>query len=261
MVNPVSCLKLLTCSCMILLPTAVTFAQGTDPSSEPVIAISLGLGASDGKVGAPFTPEGESQGLVPYDSGFIVNMSLDVTVSPSLRLYLGMAGNVQRKLLARAHGLGNGLWVLEQSGYESPSISFETVDDDVNMFMDTAGFRLGIKLNPPKSGTFVPWVGISVGVYLWNVDFANLARDSSYGRDNGVVTGITYMGGIDMKIAISNNSEKQKYLILTPFIDLASPVANPMIDDLFMDGWTWDNIGGSHVMGPTRIGIMLGITF
>ncbi|MFC1559372.1 hypothetical protein ACFL39_02155, partial [Gemmatimonadota bacterium] len=249
------------CGLIILLSTSITFAQEPVPASEPVMAISLGLGMSEGNVGAPFTPEGEVQGLVPYDSGFIVNISLDVNAGSSLRIFFGMAGNVQRKILARAHGRGNGLWVLEQSGYESPSISFESVDHDVHMFMDTAGFRLGAKFAPLESSTFVPWIGVSAGVYLWNVDFANLARDSSYGRDNGVVTGITYMGGIDLRILISGSNQKRKYLILTPFVDLASPVANPQVDDLFVDGWTWDNVGGSHVMGPTRIGVMLGVTF
>lgn len=255
------CLKLLACSFLILLSTTITFAQEPDPSSEPVFAVSLGLGMSEGRVGAPFTPEGDPQGLVPYDSGFIVNMSLDLSTGSSLRLFLGMTGNIQRKLLARANGLGNGLWVLEQSGYESPSISFENVDHDVHMFMDTAGFRLGAKFAPPNSSKFVPWAGISIGVYMWSVDFANMSRDSSYGRDNGVVTGITYMLGIDLKIPISSRSQKRKYLLLTPFVELASPVAHPRIEDLFVDGWTWDNVGGSHIMGPTRIGVMLGTTF
>ncbi|MCK4771777.1 MAG: hypothetical protein KAT18_02575 [Candidatus Latescibacteria bacterium] len=256
-----SYLTLLACGFAILFSTTITLAQEPDPPGEPVIAVSLGLGMSKGRVGAPFTPEGEPQGLVPYDSGFFMNMSLDVNAGSGLRLFFGMAGNIQRKLLARAHGVGNGLWVFEQSGYESHSISFADTDYDVHMFMDTAGFRLGAKLAPPNSGTFVPWVGISAGIYLWTVDFANTARDRSYGSDKGVATGITYMGGIDLRIPISGRKEKRKYVILTPFVDLASPVAYPKIENLFLDGWTWDNVGGSHVMGPTRFGVMLGTTF
>lgn len=110
--------------------------------------------------------------------------------------------------------------------------------------------RLGAKYDFQKNG-FRPWVGVGFGIYRWTVDYATVDRASSWGSDTGLASGATFLLGVDIFVGQGS--------MITLFGDFASPVANPLIDDLFHEGWTWDNVVGNHVMGPYRLGVSFGV--
>lgn len=96
---------------------------------------------------------------------------------------------------------------------------------DVHFDMQTTGFRLGAKyffLNKKVR----PWIGAGFGFYGWHVNYFNDKKDKTYGKDNGFVTGLTYIAGIDFELMPG--------MRITPFVDLASPVANYKFEGLFL---------------------------
>jgi hypothetical protein len=60
-----------------------------------------------------------------------------------------------------------------------------------------------------------------------------------------------------MDFHLKGGLNDQDLFMITLFGEGASPVANPEINDLFYNGWTWTNGGGNHIMAPYRLGIAL----
>jgi hypothetical protein len=97
------------------------------------------------------------------------------------------------------------------TGYTTNQLHF---NDDVFMYMDTPGFR----------------IGAGIGYYRWDAAYMTGDRSSTWGSDGGYAWG------------------------LTVYTDLAAPAVFPVIENLFQAGWTWDNSGGNPIMGPYRVG-------
>ena len=138
-------------------------------------------------------------------------------------------------------------WVYEMTGYESHVIGPFT--DDAYFYMDTTAMRLGIKYDLRTTGAR-PWMGVGYGIYSWKAEYATADRTGTWGSDEDLVYGTTFLLGVDLPLGDTS--------MISVFGDFASPVANEFIEDLFHDGWTWDNSGGSHVMGPYRFGVSFG---
>ena len=137
-------------------------------------------------------------------------------------------------------------WVFEQSGYTDRYIAFS---EDAYFFMDTTGFRIGAKYSIPLGGMRL-WAGAGVGYYYWKASYMTQDKSATWGSDDGYVWGMTYLAGIDIRLpSLGENAS-----FISVFADLASPVAYPVIYDLFNNAWTWENAGGNHIMGPYRFG-------
>ena len=183
----------------------------------------------------------------PYGFG----LSIDYNIDSSLRLFLdGNFYSYQRQVGVEGE-YSSSFWVSEMTDYASNLIG--PFDEDAYFYMKTTGFRVGVKYGFQRE-SFRPWVGAGIGIYSWNADYATADKTGSWGSDFGSVAGATFLFGVDF--IFGRDSEKP--MMITFFGDLASPVANPIIDDLFQDGWTWENSGGSHIMGPYRFGISIG---
>lgn len=200
----------------------------------------------------PCLPEGEGYygGGAPYDSSFGFGLTLDYNFTELLRLFFDAGYYNWKKIVAEEGGYSQGIWVHEQTDYMTNRIGPFSMD--VYYHMDTTGFRVGGKY-AILSGKIQPWVGAGVGLYSWRVDFANKKKSKTYGHDNGTIVGITYLVGIDIKIGKLDNP-----IIFTLYGDFASPVAKPKIENLFKNGWTWENTAGEHIMGPYRLGLAIG---
>jgi hypothetical protein len=117
---------------------------------------------------------------------------------------------------------------------------------DVHFDMQATGFRLGAKYIVGKS-RIRPWMGAAVGYYKWTANYFNEDKSKTYGKDEGYVAGVTFLFGVDLEII--------KGVVVTPFVDLTSPVATYKMEGLFYP--QWDIVNDSHIMGTSRFGLTL----
>lgn len=252
---PASCIRF--CLTSLLLAGITLAACGHAWAADGVKApgdrnwgVSFGGFGMSGRVTTALLPEGgdDYADMNPIERPFGFGLSIDYKLAPNMRLFLDGNVTTYRKQVGIEGEYSTSFWVYEMTGYESHIIGPFT--DDAYYYMDTTGMRLGLKYDFPAKG-FRPWVGAGFGIYSWKADYATADHSASWGSDSGTVAGATFLCGVDFFIGSGS--------MITIFGDFTSPVANPVIEDLFQDGWTWDNSGGSHVMGPYRFGISFGL--
>lgn len=195
---------------------------------------------------AVISPEDSYANFNPIDFGYGFGVSVEYRLAPSLRLFLDGSHSSYRKQVGVAGANSSSFWVYEMTGYSTNQLHF---NDDAFMYMDTTGFRLGAKLVLPMSG-IQPWIGAGVGYYRWDAAYMTGDRTSTWGSDGGYAWGLTYLGGVDIRVFEVGG----KGLWLTVYADLTAPAVFPVIENLFQAGWTWDNSGGNPIMGPYRVG-------
>lgn len=217
------------------------------------MSISFGGLLMSGRTTTAVLPtSGDDYGdMNPIESPFGLGLSFDYNVSPKMRLFIDGNAYSYRKQVGVAGENSESFWVYEMTDYETHYLHF---NDDAFFDMRTVGFRLGMKYDLPKGNTR-PWFGMGVGVYSWKADYCTADRSKSWGSASGTTVGPTFLCGIDY---IFSRTSKHPMMI-SFYGDFASPVVKPVIDNLFLDGWTWNNSGGNHVMGPYRFGVSFGI--
>lgn len=218
-------------------------------------SLSFGGVLMDGRVTPALLPEGEgfAGGGIPIESPYGFGLSIDYSIDPSIRLFLDGNFYSYRKQVGVEDQYSTSFWVFEMNDYASNLINF---NEDAYFYMQTTGFRLGAKYSIQKKN-LRPWVGAGIGFYAWKASYDNVDRSASWGSDNGTATGVTFLFGVDLILS----RESKNPIMITLYGDMASPVANPIIDDLFQDGWTWDNAGGNHIMGTSRFGFSIGVLY
>ncbi|PWB72184.1 hypothetical protein C3F09_07000 [candidate division GN15 bacterium] len=229
-----------------------------DPDAQSLanthkLSLSFGGLLMSGRVTTAVLPTtlGDYGDMNPIESPFGFGVSFDYNVTPKMRLFIDGNAYSYRKQVGVAGENSESFWVYEMTDYETHYLHF---DDDAFFDMRTAGFRLGVKYDLPR-GNMRPWFGMGVGVYSWKADYCTADRTKSWGSATGTTFGPTFLCGVDFMFARSSRHP----FMLSVYGDFASPVVKPVIDNLFIDGWTWDNSGGNHVMGPYRFGVSLGI--
>jgi hypothetical protein len=191
-------------------------------------------------------------GMNPIDAGWGMGVEIEYAVAPYLRVFADGNYFTYKKQVGIAGQYSFSDWVWEMTGYGSNQLG--PFDKDAYFYMDATGFRAGAKLVLP-AGRFAPWVGAAYGYYMWTATYGTADRSGMWGQATGYLWGLTYLAGVDWNLALSPGND----MILRVYADLASPVAFPVIENLFNPGWTWDNSGGNHIMGPYRFGIALGM--
>jgi hypothetical protein len=144
------------------------------------------------------------------------------------------------------------VWTVEESATHwdetgAPQIQYvHNLPTDVHFDMQATGFRLGGKY-VIGNNNIRPWAGAAFGFYKWTANYYNEDKTKSYGKDDGFVTGLTFLIGIDL--------EPMAGIVISPFVDLASPVATYKMTGLFYP--QWDIEYNSHIMGTNRIGVTI----
>jgi hypothetical protein len=129
----------------------------------------------------------------------------------------------------------------------APQIQYvHNLPTDVHFDMQSTGFRLGGKYIIGNN-KIRPWIGAAFGYYKWTANYFNADKGKTYGKDEGYVTGVTYLLGLDIEVMSG--------IVITPFVDFASPVATYKMKDLIYMQWDIEN--DSHIMGTNRIGVTL----
>ncbi len=197
--------------------------------------------------------EGYLGGGIPIESPYGFGLSIDYNINSSLRFFFDGNFYTYRKQVGTEGQNSTSPWVFEMNNYTTNQISF---NENAYFYLQTTGLRLGTKYGFQKNN-FRPWAGAGIGFYAWKADYATADRSGSWGSDNGTTTGVTFLLGVDYIFS----RESKNPIMITIYCDLASPVANPVIEDLFHDGWTWNNAGGNHIMGPSRLGLSIGLFY
>lgn len=204
-------------------------------------------GLAHGDLTLPAYPQEDTNGSPHPATGYMFGLGVEAVVTPSVRLFLDGTTTTRKVKVADQNGYATSFWVYEQTGYSNNLVGpFPT---DVYGAMDATGFRLGLKYVLSTQQGFELWGGIAYGLYRWTISFDNSAKDKTYGSATGMTSGPTYLAGVDAPIGKSTD--------LVLYADVVSPVANPQVDNLFNNGWTWVNAGGNNVMGPYRAGLAL----
>jgi hypothetical protein len=145
------------------------------------------------------------------------------------------------------------IWTVAESATHwdepgAPQIQYvHDLPTDVHFDMQATGFRLGGKyLFSDKK--IRPWAGAAFGFYEWEANYFNEDKDKTYGSDKGYVSGLTLLGGVDFKLT--------KDMVITAFVDLASPVAEYSMEGLFYPQWDITDYQ-CHIMGTNRFGLTL----
>jgi hypothetical protein len=192
----------------------------------------------------------KSQGsrVTRYGMGVIIQMKL----SDNISLFLDGNAYDYNIFLAKKGADVQSVWTVEESAThwnESGAPQVQYVHDlptDVHFDMQATGFRLGGKYSLGNKKVR-PWLGAGFGFYKWNANYYNEDKSKTYGSDNGFVTGLTFLCGIDIELMPG--------IFITPFADLASPVATYKMEGLFYPQWNIEY--DSHIMGTNRVGITL----
>lgn len=176
------------------------------------------------------------------DTSWAFGLVIDYAVTPGLHAFFDGGMYRQSVEVASEGGTSGSFWVYEQTGYTTHSIG--PFEHGARYFMDTTAMRLGVRYGV-LLGSLEAWAGLTYGAYRWTATYGTPDRSRKYGQDTGVVTGLTYIGGVDWPISPAFK--------VGFFADLASPAADIVIEDLFNSGWTYET--GHHVMGPYRFGV------
>ncbi len=182
----------------------------------------------------------------PYDLSYSLGIGIDYKILPNVGIFLDGGFSSWKKLIAEKGGYGVGAWIWEQSGYEDARVG--PFPMDTYYYMDATSLRAGARYIFSK-GKFEPWAGAGYGLYAWQATIGNRQEEKKYGQNSGLVGGLTFLGGVDLNF---------NDFVLRVFGEFASPVANPKIENLFRDGWTFENTGGEHILGHYRFGVAIG---
>jgi hypothetical protein len=191
------------------------------------------------------TPVEASVQIYKPDTSYAFGIVGEYAVSPEIRIFFDGGLYSQSVEVIQPGSRGTSFWVYEQQGY-SGDHSIGPYPDGVRYYMETTALRVGAAYVMPL-GSMSAWAGATVGAYKWTATYGNKDAEVKWGQTSDTVTGITFIGGVDMPLGTAAT--------IGLFADLASPAAEGTIDDLFYKGWSFSF--GHHVMGPYRVGIRL----
>jgi len=192
----------------------------------------------------------KSQGHTVKSYGF--GVLIQGNISKHFSLFFDMNAYDYNIFIAKQGADVQTVWTVEEMAthYDelgAPQIPYvHNLATDVHFDMQATGMRLGAKYIVGEK-KIRPWVGAAFGYYKWVVNYFNADKKQTYGKDEGSATGLTYQLGVDIEIMPG--------IIITPFADFASPVANYKITGLFYPQWDIDY--NAHIMGTSRFGLSL----
>ena len=192
----------------------------------------------------------KNQGHTVKSYGF--GVMIQGRITDNFSLFFDMNAYDYNILVAKKGADVQTVWTVEEMATHwdepgAPQIPYvHNLPTDVHFDMQATGFRLGGKYIVGKS-RIRPWIGAAFGYYHWIANYYNENKTKSYGEDNGYVTIATFLLGIDLELLPG--------VIITPFVDVASPVATYKMEGLFYP--QWDIEYNSHIMGTNRFGLTL----
>jgi hypothetical protein len=241
-------MKNLTLVVIALLAITPLFGQ-TEQSPESKTLVGFSLALPGGR--APSTALTNSGETIDKSYGFGVILQRRIVKNAALFFDINL--NTYNNKIGEQGTDVQSIWTVAESAMHwdepgAPQIQYvHNLPTDVHFDMQSTGIRLGGKYYFGSS-RIKPWAGLGFGFYKWQVNYFNEDKKQTYGSDEGFVTGLTYLFGVDFKLIND--------IFITAFADLASPVAEYEIEGLFYPQWDITDYQ-AHIMGPYRFGITL----
>ena len=227
-------------------PAAAPVAPPAQPPAKKPFSLGVWGALPFGeKWATAVTPVEASVQIYKPDTSYAFGIVGEYAVTPEIRVFFDGGMYTQSVEVIQPGSRGTSFWVYEQTGY-SDHATPTVFPDGVRYYMETTALRLGAAYVMPL-GSMSAWGGITAGAYKWTATYGNKEAEKKWGQTSDTVTGVTFIGGIDMPLG--------QAATIGLFADLAAPVAEGTIDDLFYKGWTFSF--GHHAMGPYRVGIRL----
>ncbi|NOY38168.1 MAG: hypothetical protein GXO83_11430 [Chlorobi bacterium] len=143
-------------------------------------------------------------------------------------------------------------WILQQT--DSVTRYTGTWDQDIYFRMNAIQVRLGMRYIQPVNDKIETWAGFGGSITTWKGIVSAKDQFGSYGLDDGTGFSVFAQAGVDLYIHPVKGDKTG--FIMSLFIDVGSPLAKPLrIDNLFNNGWNWDNRQGEFAVLPYRFGV------
>ncbi len=195
-------------------------------------------------VGGEYNPNGGD----PYTGlGFGINFNYRILEFASI--YADINNYSSLTPVAYKDGYASSDWVWEMNDYNVREVG--PFPENANYWINTTGFRLGVRIYPLRNARFQPWYGIYYGYY--NTTFGVFSEDkkTAYGKLTVETFSPTILNiGVDFW-------DKSRTFSATVFAEFGAPVARDYaIENCLHTGWTFRDYGeGFHLFGYNRIGI------
>jgi len=209
-------------------------------------------GESNGTAIAPENGRPDNIGA-SYEMGYGISGYALYGLSDEWKIFFEIGYSDRRILCARKDEYGVGKWVSDVSG-DTTNNFYGPFDNDVYFYMDTFIIRPGIKYYVQTDRNVTPWFGLGLSIYPWNASYMSGDRSKTWSSTNGVCLNFNFLYfGFDMKIDFG----EKETVILSLFTDIGAPAVKLKFNNLFQDGWTYENNEGEEVVSTYKFGIIM----
>ena len=147
---------------------------------------------------------------------------------------------------------GCSLWLAVESGNNCATFNDGVWYDSVTMMM-TLWVRPYYSLGSARI-----WGGVGANLALVTSSYdAEPFGNLGYGSSKDTVFSVSFGAGVDARLPVGKNAS----LIGSLGLVLGSPVYDERIDDLFVDGFTWDTEAVGHAVNAWRLNMSIGVAF
>lgn len=175
--------------------------------------------------------------------GFGINV--DYHLSRYLAAHFDMTHYTLNSPVAYEGGFSDGWWIESVSNFTVERVG--PFEEDVNYWRNATGMRLGVKGFFLRTGTVDAWAGVYAGFHTWEIRLLNDQKTRKYGESRGTVTSLhPFNLGVDLWNAA-------RTLGVTVSVESGSPLTGAYeIENCLVNGWTYTDGSGEHMMGPWR---------
>lgn len=204
----------------------------------------------------PFWPEKldteHADGAFPA-SGYGLGGLIDYRVSPHLVVFSGITFHKWRFRMGEPGSRSAGDWILEQTNqltrYTDPWTQ------DVFFKMSAYDFRAGMRYIRTLSMNTESWIGAGAAITPWSAIVSASDQIGNFGKTTGSANDFFIQAGFNFKIYPVRGNESSG-IILSPFLEAGFARARKLkMDNLYMNGWNWDNPKGEPAILPFRLGM------
>ena len=187
--------------------------------------------------------------------GYGLGGSFDYRIAPHIAIYTGIVFHKWRFRMGEQDSLSAGDWIYEQTNaltrYTDPWT------EDVFFKMNAYGLRFGARYILFPGPNTESWIGPGIAITPWKAIIKATDQISNYGTASGTTYDLFIQAGFNFVIHPARN-DLSSGIIVSPYLEVGYARArNLKIDNLYMNGWTWENPQGEPAILPFRLGLYL----
>lgn len=187
-------------------------------------------------------------------TGFGYGISIDYRFHKNFAFHFGMNYYMLKTPIAYAgeESFFPGYFILDNNSYDFDK-KVGPFEEDYNYHRNTTAMRIGFKGYFLKKESFDLWYGAYYSVFSWSINLLNDDKNKTLGNTSGTTS---YPGLFNVGADFWDKT--RNYGVTIFFESGGAPVTGPYtIEDCILEGWTFTDNGGAHVMGTYRIGVLV----